>query len=146
MYILTCLLGSSFWLLLVTCLEMWESLYFRVIFFCCLEQFKYTHFLSDLLILLLPGYLWTIKLLLKQYFYVTYFKAFCQLLYGIDIVCVCVCVRACARGCEREKRTPLSDLLLFMSMVWDYISELRPPMGPVVHPPGDIWASRAMAE
>jgi hypothetical protein len=27
---------------------------------------------------------------------------------------------------------------------WDYVSELRPPAGPIVHPPGDMWAWRGM--
>jgi hypothetical protein len=26
----------------------------------------------------------------------------------------------------------------------DYVSELRPPAGPIVHPPGDMWAWRGM--
>jgi hypothetical protein len=33
---------------------------------------------------------------------------------------------------------------LIMSMGWDYISEPQPPTPPTVHPPGDMWAWRAM--
>jgi hypothetical protein len=33
----------------------------------------------------------------------------------------------------------------FIMMGWDYVSELRPPTGQIVHFPGDMWAWRAMA-
>jgi hypothetical protein len=47
-------------------------------------------------------------------------------------------------SCEYELYIKLGSFWLIMSMVWDLLLRTAATNGPIVHPPGDMWAWRAV--